>query len=187
MFRITSLTTSFFSLVVLASVCSIPTISAQDATDDEIKAQIKSLIPAATAIDEEDWRRLTTSSSSESLPVTLMSELLSCDVTTEEQAKEFSYIDESRDPAILAKAISRGDHRTFVKSITEFTCEIRMEVASGVVEWEVPDLVKGRFEYKATEFDDGWSITEFSLPSNKVLLRLNEETNLWEKQPVVDE
>ena len=186
MFRITALTTTFFSLVVLASVCSLPTISAQDATDDEIKAQIKSLIPAATAIDEEDWRRLTGGSGG-SLPVTLMSELLSGDFTTEEQAKEFSYIDESRDPAILAKAISRGDHRTFVKSITEFTCEIRMEVASGVVEWEVPDLVKGRFEYKATEFDDGWSITEFSLPSNKVLLRLNEETNLWEKQPVVDE
>ena len=161
--------------------------------DEEFEEIIKGLIPAASAYSTEDWRSLTGAGAAPETTLNLMSVLTKCeDSEAADQLKEFSVAD-SIDLAMLAREVSREvdgvKNYTFIKPdrITNFTCERQLGTATGLVEWEIPNLVKGIVHYQATELEEGWKITEFSMPARKIRIRWNEESELWEQKPFEDE
>lgn len=160
--------------------------------DEEVEKTIRELIPPATAMSAEDWNRLVLSAAPEVESEPLMYLLIfKCDpLANEKHKQDFSYPNgEAPDPARLAGEIARGSHRTLIHPdrITSLTCEIRMETAKGVVEFETPGLVKGRFAYRALEADDGWKITEFTLLASRLRVQLQDDGNWLEVEIPEDE
>ena len=161
--------------------------------EDETENEIKALIPAATALSAEDFARLTAPGMTPVESESLMFLFMECDPATEdeEKKKEFSYVGgpgTEADPAKLAGMISRGPHKTFVKTdwITEFTCEMQMGSATGTVAFEVPEMIRGSFHYKAAETDDGWQIEEISLPAYGLITR-RQKDGKWKRSEMEKE
>lgn len=64
--------------------------------------------------------------------------------------------------------------------ITDFTCEIEGDTATGTVSFEVPELYRGKVDYMAHRNDGKWRITEFSMPAFAVRL-VCDKKGIWSK------
>lgn len=63
--------------------------------------------------------------------------------------------------------------------ITKFECDIEGETATGAVEFKVPDVYRGRAEFKAKkDYDGRWLIHEFRLPAGSIHIE-QAESGFW--------
>jgi hypothetical protein len=62
--------------------------------------------------------------------------------------------------------------------IKKFTADIDRDMATGIIEFEVPKLYAGRVEYTARKHDGKWRIQEFRLPARGIHLKL-EKDGTW--------
>jgi len=148
--------------------------------------EIKAQIPPASAMVEEDYLKLARAEavpdkSGEDRSLTLT--LLELRVRDDETAKEqFRYLVEGYpQPATLGKeacrvAEVRSKRRRHIllgpvtlihkDRITDFTCEVSGDKATGTVSFKVPELYQGKVDYVATKFGGKrWFITEFTMPA----------------------
>jgi hypothetical protein len=56
---------------------------------------------------------------------------------------------------------------TFIHAdrITDLTCEVKDDAASGSVSFKVPELYQGKVDYKARKHEGRWYVVEFGLPA----------------------
>jgi hypothetical protein len=166
---------------------------------DDLK-EIRNLIPAAAAMTLGDMDKLATSttppkpSDVESKTLTLM--LFSLKGGDDEKAKkEFRYLTERiPKPSQLAMEINRfvkgrGKIRfalgpvTMIHAdrITDVTCKVDGDMATGTVSFKVPSLYEGKADYVARRKAGKWQITEFKLPANKVHI-VRDDKGVWRKK-----
>lgn len=89
------------------------------------------------------------------------------------------------DPTALVRALSKGKDQglgTVIHSsyITDFTCKIEGESATGVVSFKADNVYQGRVEYTANKTNDKWQIVEFRLPGHKVKFSRGQDGK-WKK------
>jgi hypothetical protein len=107
---------------------------------------------------------------------------------TDAHKAEFDYIGERvPTPARLAAEIAGGRLSlgpvTFIhlRRITDITCEVAGDKATGVVSYKVPDLYLGKVNYVAQRKDNAWQITEFSMPAHKINI-VRGDHGLWQEK-----
>jgi len=165
----------------------------------EVAAQIKELIPKASAMAREDMDKLArsttmpTASDLEDKSLTFM--LFTLRPKDDEAAKQqFQYLtDRHPKPSAIAKEIYRVGIRvgklrllkgpvTFIHAdrITDLTCNVEGDTAKGTVAFKVPDLYQGSVKYVAKRKDGNWQIQEFILPAYDTHLVRNAE-GTWEQ------
>jgi len=173
------------SQLVLSAVLLTSTEFGRALADDA--EEIRKLVPFASSMKLADLDRLAMSPTSpkesdvEDKSLTLM--FLTFPMTTDEKSREqFRFLtDAMPKPTDLVKELTRhvvgkGRFRvalgpvTFVQAdrITDFTCKIGGERATGTVSFEVPKLYKGKADYVARRTDGKWQIGEFMMPGRGV-------------------
>jgi hypothetical protein len=149
-------------------------------------AEIKRLVPEATAMSRADFEKLAKSSTTPRLDdiadKSLTLHVLALEATGDAEAsRDFHLLGESvPSPAQLAEEIYRGK-RLFGLSvpggpvtaihadrIQEVTCDVDGDRATGEIKFQTPMLYEGRVEYVATRSDGKWRIVELSIPSRRV-------------------
>ena len=154
--------------------------------------QIKKLIPAATAMSRQDFTAMATStqtpkkSNFEDKSLTLM--IYTLRIVTEEDEKskeEFQFLSDTPRPADLAKETLRGRFSLataiHADRITDITCEVDGDKATGTVSFKAPDLYQGQVAYVAARSEDKWQIMEFSMPARKIHI-VRDESGQWKKK-----
>ena len=165
------------------------------AGDKDDTAEIKALIPAATAMSRQDFDKLARSpeaptvEQAEEKSLTLL--LMTLKPLDEPQATEaFSYVGMPQ-PAKLAREVSRegiaiGAFRmptgptTMIHAdrITQFTCDVQGNRATGTVTFQVPTLYQGKVDYVAARADGKWAISELAVPAYKIRL-IRDKDGKW--------
>jgi hypothetical protein len=163
-------------------------------------ADIKALIPAATAMSPDDFQKLATSAegmkpsdfAEQSLTVMLLGVQRG---RSEEAEKEFKWLFEggmakpsaivdeiSRQGPLLRKLGVRPEPITFVHAdrITGCTCTVKADTATGTVSYQAPGLYEGKFDYIAKREKGKWQITELVMPARKTHIVRNAK-GMWEK------
>jgi hypothetical protein len=201
--RWTKIATTNFSLPMRRSMRTIrrllmlslifAALAAAAHADD--KEEIKKLIPAATAMKKADFQELATSERApsadqiedKSLTLMLLALRPPAEVTEEHNA-EFSYVGEGfPQPSKIAAEVAGGRFSiapaTFIhaKRITDITCEVTGDEATGVISYKVPDLYQGKVHYVAQRKEGAWAITELSMPAHKIFI-VRGENGLWQEK-----
>lgn len=184
------------TVLVLLSLIAAGAGRADDAAD------IKALIPAATAMSLDDLKKLATATegfkpsdfAEQSLTLILLSVQRG---RSEEAEKEFKWLSETADPRAVVDEMRRqgpilkklGLHLepfTCVRAdrITGCTCTVKEDTATGTVSFQVPDLYAGKFDYVAKRNQGKWQIVELMMPARKIHIVRNEK-GTWSprKQP----
>jgi len=190
------------SQLVLSVVLLVSTGFGRALADDA--EEIRKLIPFASAMKLADLDRLAMSPTSpkesdvEDKSLTLMA--ISVRVTADEDEKareQFRFLGEPgavAKPSELAKELTRyvvgkGRFRvalgpvTFIQAdrITDFTCKIDGEAATGTVSFEVPKLYAGKADYVARRTGGKWQITEFLMPGRGIHI-VRGEDGKWRRE-----
>lgn len=86
--------------------------------------------------------------------------------------------------ASLSKSKSKG-YVTLIQPeyITDLTCQVKGDAATGVVSFEAKDLYQGRVEYTARRSGKAWRVTEFRLPGHKIRLSRSADGK-WKKSSI---
>ena len=167
----------------------------EEKSDAEV---ILSVIPAATAVSLKEWRGVVDGAAAAMPCESLMGFFLRTGFPpnarddsddAKKRREEFSYLGgDIVSPAKLAREVSRGKHRTFVKAdrINGFTCDVSMDTAEGTVKFKVPEMLQGKFNYVAKQTETSWKIVEFSMPAHEFRIALQED-GTWLQQPLDDE
>jgi WD40 repeat protein len=153
--------------------------------ESDTASQIRKLIPDASAISREDFEQLASSprqpkaSDVEEKSLTLMV----CALTpkdVEEGQREFRFLVQSPTPAMIGaefyrrspEGIEPGGPVTLIHAdrITDFTCEVHDNTATGAVSFEAPKLYQGKVNYVARRREDKWQIEEFTMPAYDIHL-----------------
>jgi len=186
-----------FSATILwvGLVCPFASIA-----DEDTAISIKRAIVADSAMMHAGFERLAFDQRSpnpskvEDKSLTLM--LLALKVKDDEKAREqFRFCTDGYPrPSELAEELYRvrqtGQRRilllpvTFIHMdrITDFTCEVHADKATGTVSFKVPSLYQGKVEYVAQRFDGKWFITEFVMPAYGIHL-VHSNDGLWKEKP----
>jgi hypothetical protein len=159
------------------------------------KEEVKKLIPGAAAMLRADFEKLAKSPTApkaddvadKSLTLMLLS-LRPPEQPTEGQKAEFAFLTERvPPPSKLAAEIYRGRFSlapaTFIHAnrITEITCEVAGDKATGAVSFKVPELYQGKVSYVAQRKETGWQITEFSMPAHGIQV-VRGENGMWQEK-----
>ena len=167
--------------------------------DADDGSNIKHAVPADSAMMQADFERLATgqsirsASKVEDKSLTLM--LLALKVKDDEKAKaEFRFLtDGYPKPSELAAELyqeRRTGKRgillgpvTFIHSdrITDFTCDVKTDKATGTVSFKVPNLYQGKVNYVARKLGTKWFITEFIMPAHGIHL-VRSDDGLWKEK-----
>jgi hypothetical protein len=180
------------ALTVVVLLAASRSVSADDA------AEIKKLIPSASAMKRADFERLVSAAAPrvdliEEKTLTLM--ILSIKITSEEAEKkrdEFQFLTEggAARASDLANEIYRatriGKFRLVTSPVTaihadriaDLTCEVRDATAEGVVSFAVPKLYQGKARYLARRSNGKWCIDEFMMPAHGIHVVRNAK-NHW--------
>jgi hypothetical protein len=110
---------------------------------------------------------------------------------TPKNPTSFKFADEFPNPAKLAAAISGpknmlGKYRSTAtviqpEYITDCTCKVDGNTATGTVTFKAPKVYEGKAEYTARKKDGTWRIEEFQLPDLKITISLGADGK-WVKQ-----
>jgi hypothetical protein len=163
-------------------------------SDDELTpARAKELIPDAAGIPIEEFLetekvRPTTfdPSNGESLTLVILRHVASPD--DPKDTASFRFIGDAVQPAAFATALTgpkdkdgkyRG-HASVIRAehITDCTCKVNGETATGTVTFKVDKVYEGKAEYTARKKDGKWRIEEFRLPDLKITTALS-DTGKW--------
>jgi hypothetical protein len=66
--------------------------------------------------------------------------------------------------------------------ITSFACDVKGNVATGIVGFRVPRLYEGSAKFMARNGKSSWIISEFQIPSRKIHLARNLD-GFWKSEP----
>ncbi|WP_166830600.1 ABC transporter permease [Thalassoroseus pseudoceratinae] len=189
-------------LLMIAMVSSGGVLDAADIPNDD--AQIRGLLPAATAIEQEVWVRLTRhaeaptkeSFNDHSLSAEL---LLLDDKTVQDSNGEYRYLAEGLPkPSQLWKEISRvivaGPVRVYprpitmihAERITAFNANVEGDSATGSFKFRVPDLYEGQASFTAIRHSSKWQITEMSMPGVGIHIA-RDATGRWRRVEASDD
>lgn len=159
----------------------------------EVAAEIKGLIPEASAMAREEMEKLATSPTapraSDLDNKTLTFIFFTLKPKEHAEAKEqLQFLTSDPKPADLVREVCRAGMRdgkvtvpsgpmTFIHTdrITDFTCNVEGETAKGTVSFMVPDLYQGKVDYIAKRADGNWRIEEFILPAYDIYIVRNAE------------
>lgn len=157
----------------------------------EDERDIRALIPAAAAIPRSDLEKLLNVNGLdpdkiENRTLTLVLGLGTTPRRDRDAQRQFRHLVARLSPLQLTRELGRlsGNRPNSVITmihadrITEFTCEIDGESATGEVAFQAPELFAGRVEYVALKEDDRWRITEFLVPAYEIHLQ-REEDGTW--------
>jgi len=182
-----------------AGYCKPVSVKWMKALAGDVK-EIRNLIPAAAGMTLSDMDMLAMSpttpnpSDVESKTLTLM--LLSLKVRDDEKSrKEFRHLTAGvAKPSQLAEEIYRlvkgsGKLRfalgpvTMIHSdrITDFTCAVEGDKATGTVTFSVPELFEGQVNYVAQRRDGKWKIEEFMMPLHEIHIAVADNGNWVQK------
>jgi hypothetical protein len=153
--------------------------------------EIRKLIPAAAAMSLKDFDKLATSATTpkpsdlQQKTLTLMLLTVKAATTDEKALEEFRYLNGVPKPSQLAKEITRfvygrGRFRialgpvTMIHAdrITDCTCNVEGDKATGRVSFRVPNLFEGKVNYVARRREGKWRIEEFFMPAHQIHIAL---------------
>ena len=178
--------------IFLVTACVPVTLNADDRP---AKDQIRTYITQAAAMQRADFNQMATMSTSpkaedvedKSLTLLLFAHRFSPDNETEQFQLLSGYHPK---PAELAQIVNRGfgGGALFIPTapvsiiqqdyITDVTCEVDGEQASGVVSFEVPKVYRGKVTYIAEKKPSHWHITELMM-SDLDLHLVRGEGGIW--------
>jgi len=72
---------------------------------------------------------------------------------------------------------------TFIHAdrITDCSCKVDGDQATGTVTFKVPKLYQGKVDYMARRTDDKWQIVEFTMPGRDIHVVRGDDGN-WKKK-----
>lgn len=168
---------------------------------EAVKIEIKELIPSAAGIRAADFDDLARGGTApkvdanEDQPLTLaiISQPVTLEKLSDDELREFEFhLTSTPDPRVVADWIMgselRSDLRGKVltaipaKSIRNFRCQLKGDIAAGEFEYEIPDYCRGCVQFKAKKEQWKWKIVEFSMPARGMTLTL--EGGLWKTTQV---
>jgi len=173
--------------------------------DAKEAGEIKKLVPAATAMSNAEYKvtcELTNAPTEElyenkSLTMLILttlwweskmySNMIHPDRTKEgedaDAKAEFEWL-ELLIPFEALQEIDRGERRpkTIIHAnrITDVTCHVDEDRATGCVSFTVPRICRGKVNYVAVKSDGVWKITEFHMPAHKLDIR--KEGDEWRRE-----
>lgn len=180
----------------LGLACCFASVAADDAA-----VAIQRAIVADSAMMHEDFEKLAIitertprPSHVEDKSLTLM--LLALNVRDDDKAREefrFLTTDRYPRPSALGEELYRlrqaGRRRillepvTFIHldRITDFTCKVDGDRATGTVSFKAPGLYQGKVQYAAERHDGKWFITEFTMPAYGIRI-VRADDGLWKQK-----
>ena len=188
-------------LLLLPAIFSVGLLHAS-ADDAQV---IRELIPCESAMMRADFDRLATSPSTlkpadvedKSLTLMLFAQMKVEKGQTTEQQEQFRYLLGDRPvmpkPSDLAKEMCR-DRRTGKRRIvlapvtyihgdriTDCTCNVDGDVATGTVSFKVPRLYQGEVDYVARRLEGNWFIVEFIMSAYKIHI-IRGDDGMWKEK-----
>lgn len=164
-------------------------------TPEQVKKKIRELLPEAASVPVETITKLrfggldrVSDIKNFSLTMFLIAvsppKLLEDKAVREAKLRDLDLGNVS-DPGRIVEALLKSEGKGYATSIqpeyiTDLTCEVKGDVATGVVSYEAKGVYKGRAEYTARRSDKGWRIEEFRLPGYKLRLTRGEDGK-WTK------
>jgi hypothetical protein len=187
------------SQLLLITMCSL-FIAATARADDELTPdKAKELIPAASGFPVEELQERMTAtkpsnqapSNGESLTWLILDRVASLDAP--KNSTSFRFLGDKVQPAAFATALAgpkpkdkNGKYKGYVtviraEHITDCTCKVNGETATGTVTFKVDKVYEGKAEYTARKQDGKWRIEEFRLPDLKITTALS-DNGKWVKK-----
>lgn len=175
------------------------------------KAEIKALVPAATQINKDDLKKVAMSATQpfakdfndQCLTLLLLiypRPFDSPEEISKELKAEFELLNENlRKPAQLAEVIAGGGFSASIggrgfflppigpaallgsNRITDITCDVTDDKATGTVSFKVPESYQGKLNYVARKKDGVWQITELSMPAHRIHV-VRGEKGVWKEK-----
>ena len=182
------------SLAPLFVGCLFTSIQVAGADD---AAEIKKLVPAASAMTKADFEKLAHSETSpkasdvedKSLTLMLLTLKMRDDVTARAQFRYLAQgpIKMSDLVAEIYRTLNLGRTRVLLapvtmlqaNRITELTCAVEGDTAKGTIAFEVPKLYAGKVDYVARKAGGKWRIEEFHVPAYEIHVMLG-KSGKWE-------
>jgi RNA polymerase sigma factor (sigma-70 family) len=164
----------------------------EERPDPEAANAIKKLIPRASSISIADWRTLSAQAAPD--PATMKNQALSLvlmsldfkKMKAEGAARTFRFLQESVKPDQLAKAIARSEAKGYgtllqPEFITEVTCRVKADTASGTVSFRNDKIYEGKIRYSARCEDGNWRVEEFRVPGYGLRVALQKD-GTWKRE-----
>lgn len=178
-----------------ATLGALAPAPAEAKADAEAAEAIKALIPEASSNSTADWQNLFQPGVQPNLGAlkshSLSVVLLTIEPTNDDKLrKEFHYIPETPNPADLAKAIARSRRKGYgtllqPDYITDVTCRVKDDAATGTVSFRNDKLYEGTIEYTARRLKEGgWRVEEFRMPAYKIRVTLQAD-GTWKPMDIV--
>ncbi|MCE9566643.1 MAG: hypothetical protein K8U57_31860 [Planctomycetes bacterium] len=185
----------FSSLVLLVTVFATAAFSRADADFTAEKA--KALIPQAAGMLSKELQDIAQSPNPSAITKPSTGYSLTWAILNYapgEDAKKitsFQFQDEQVNPSKLAFAISGpkdkdGKYRNYAsviqpEYITDCTCKVNGNTATGTVTFKAPKAYEGKVEYTARKKGETWRIEEFRLPDLKITVAIGDD-GTWVKK-----
>ncbi len=185
------------SIIALVVIASATLLFVNAADGDLTAAKAKRLISEASGMSSDELRTVAQAQdptkfqpkNGDSLTWVVLNYAPGAD--TPKNPISFKFLGEAVNPAKLAEAISGpkdmlGKYRstsTVIQPeyITNCTCKVDGETATGTVTFKVEKLYEGKIDYTAKKKGDAWRIEEFQLPDLKITIALGADGK-WMKK-----
>jgi hypothetical protein len=185
--------------LLFVSVFCVLALAPLHAADDFGATQAKALIPEAAGIPADVFQKLGTDpnptpdklAAPRGQTLTWWVMTYAPDKNTPKNPTSFRFLGETINVAKIASAISGakddegkyGPTATVIhpEYITDCTCKVAGNTATGVVSFKVEKVYEGKVEYTARKKDGKWRIEEFRLPEFKTTLALGADGK-WVKK-----
>ena len=185
------------SQLLLLALCSLFVAATARADDELTPAKARELIPTASGIPVEEFQERATAtkpskqapSNGESLTWLILDQVAS--PTDPKNPISFRFLGGTVQPAAFATALTGprdkdGKYKGYAtviraEHITDCTCKVNGETATGTVTFKADKVYEGKAEYTARKKDGKWQIEEFRLPDLKITTVLNDKGK-WVKK-----
>lgn len=181
--------------------CSSSTTTNPTKDDSEVAKEIRLLIPEAAGGPNKEFEVLGAAGPpkfeewpNQSISIFALSwhppKEKADDATSAARLAEFNFIgDGPPNPSAIAKAMSKSKDKGYAsiiqpEFITDLTCKVDGDVATGIVTFKAEKLYEGKVEYTARKGDKGWRIEEFRLPAHGITVT-RQASGLWKKNSAV--
>ena len=193
-----------WNLLLLPATISVGLFNAS--ADDS--KEIRELIPSESAMMRADFEKLGTSNvpkasdvADKSLTLMLLAFMRVEEGQTPKQQEQFRYLltdGRPPTPSDLAREVCRerrtGKRRIVLAPVTSIhgdritncTCNIEKDVATGTVSFQAPRLYQGKVDYVARRVKGKWLIVEFIMPAYKIHILRGKE-GMWKEKSAESE
>jgi hypothetical protein len=181
---------------LFAIACCVYAVSPLFAADDFTAEKAKALIPEAAGMPAEELQKLTAGEDFKNFKsakgYSLTWGILNyTPKPMDTDPVSFHFLGESPNPARIASAIAgpKDKDGKFRKTatviqpeyITDCTCKIEGDTATGTVSFKAEKAYQGKIEYTARKKDGVWRIIEFRIPEIRLIIVLGDDGK-WVKK-----